>query len=85
MPTSTRRQAASRSQRYSEVSIGALSIDLAEGDDQQDGAEEGEEVDRDFDDDVTIDDAEADLNEAFGENGMSGVLMMRWKEGISTD
>jgi hypothetical protein len=85
MPTSTRRQAASRSQRYSEVSVGALSIDLAEGDDQQDGAEEGEEVDRDFDDDVTIDDAEADLNEAFGENGMSGVLMMRWKEGISTD
>jgi hypothetical protein len=85
MPTSTRRQAASRSQRYSEVSVGALSIDLAEGDDQQDGAEEGEEVDRDFDDDVTSDDAEADLNEAFGENGMSGVLMMRWKEGISTD
>jgi hypothetical protein len=85
MPTSTRRQAASRSQRYSEVSVGALSIDLAEGDDQQDGAEEGEEVDRDFDDDVTIDDAEADLNEAFGENGMSGVLIMRWKEGISTD
>lgn len=71
MPTSTRRQAASRNQRYSEVSVGALSIELAEEDDQQN--DHGEEADRDFDDEVTIDDAEAELNEAFGANGMPDV------------
>jgi hypothetical protein len=68
MPTSTRRQAASRSQRYSEVSVGALSIDLAEDDDQQDGHEE--EAGRDFDDEETIDNGEAELEDAFGANGM---------------
>lgn len=71
MPTSTRRQAASRSQRYSEVSVGALSLDLAEDDDQQDGPEE-EEAARDFDDEVTIEDGEAEHNEDFGANGMVG-------------
>lgn len=71
MPTSTRRQAASRSQRYSEVSVGALSIELAEEDDQQDGHEG--EASRDFDDEATIDDGEAELNEAFGANGMSAI------------
>jgi hypothetical protein len=48
MPTSTRRQAASRSQRYSEVSVGALSIDLAEEDDHQDVHGGQEEHNEDF-------------------------------------
>jgi len=75
MPTSTRRQAASRSQRYSEVSVGALSIDLAEDDDRQDvngGEDEDEDIARDFDDEVTIEDGDAEHNEDFGANGMSG-------------
>lgn len=75
MPTSTRRQAASRSQRYSEVSVGALSIDLAEEDDQQDlhgGQEHDEDIAPDFDDEVTIGDGDAEHNEDFGANGMSG-------------
>lgn len=67
MPTSTRRQAASRSQRYSEVSVGALSVDLAE-EGQQDVDEE--EAGPDFDDEVTIDDGEAELQEAFDVNGV---------------
>lgn len=67
MPTSTRRQAASRSQRYSEVSVGALSIDLAE-EGQQDLDEE--EAGRDFDDEVTIEDGDAELQEAFDVNGV---------------
>jgi hypothetical protein len=74
MPTSTRRQAASRSQRYSEVSVGALSIDLAEQDDHQDvhgGQEDDEGIARDFDDEVTIEDGDAEHNEDFGANGMS--------------
>lgn len=70
MPTSTRRQAASRSQRYSEVSVGALSVDLAE-EIQQDVEED--EAGHDFDDEVTIDDGEAELQEAFGENGMLAI------------
>jgi hypothetical protein len=71
MPTSTRRQAASRSQRYSEVSVGALSIDLAEDDDQHDAHEE--EAGRDFDDEETIDNGEAELEDGFGANGMPDV------------
>jgi hypothetical protein len=74
MPTSTRRQAASRSQRYSEVSVGALSIDLAEDDDQHDVHEE--EAGRDFDDEETIDNGEAELEDAFGVNGMPDVPMI---------
>lgn len=75
MPTSTRRQAASRSQRYSEVSVGALSVDLAE-EIQQDV--DDEEAGHDFDDEVTIDDGEAELQEAFGENGM----FTKWVEPV---
>jgi hypothetical protein len=74
MPTSTRRQAASRNQRYSEVSVGALSIDLAEDDDQQDGHEE--EAGRDFDDEETIDNGEAELEDGFGVNGTPDVPML---------
>jgi hypothetical protein len=76
MPTSTRRQAASRGQRYSEVSVGALSIDLAEENDHQDvheGGDEDEDVAPDFDDEVTIEDGEAEHDEDFGANGTSGV------------
>lgn len=75
MPTSTRRQAASRSQRYSEVSVGALSIDLAEEDDHQGlhgGQEDDQDIAPDFDDEVTIEDGDAEHNEDFGANGMPG-------------
>jgi hypothetical protein len=41
---------------------------LAEDDDQQDGHEE--EAGRDFDDEETIDNGEAELEDAFGANGM---------------
>lgn len=43
MPTSTRRQAASRSQRYSEVSAGALSEALAAEDDIPTQYEQGDD------------------------------------------
>ena len=75
MPTSTRRQAASRSQRYSEVSVGALSIDLAEDDDHQDvheGREDDDDIAPDYDDEVTIEDGDVEHNEDFGANGMFG-------------
>ena len=58
-----------------EVSVGALSIDLAEEDDHQDihgGQEDDEDIAPDFDDEVTIEDGEAEHNEDFGANGMSG-------------
>lgn len=77
MPTSTRRQAASRSQRYSEVNVGALSIDLAEDGDHQQvhrGHEDDDEIAPEFDDEVTIEDGDAEHNEDFGANGMFGEL-----------
>lgn len=75
MPTSTRRQAASHGQRYSEVSVGALSMDLAEEDDRQDvheGQGDDQDIAPDFDDEVTIEDGEAEHNEDFGANGTTG-------------
>jgi hypothetical protein len=87
MPTSTRRQAASRSQRYSEVSVGALSIDLAEDDDRQDvhgGEYEDEDIARDFDDEVTIEDGDAEHNEDFGANGVSSRLTLQLRQHLLT-
>jgi hypothetical protein len=67
MPTSTRRQAASRNQRYSEVSVGALSS-LHDEDAGQHEVHEDDEEEVDFEDEATIDDGEME-NEAFGANG----------------
>ena len=62
------------------MSVGALSIDLAEEDDHQDGygwEEEGEGIAPDFDDEVTIEDGDAEHNEDFGANGMSGEVTLQ--------
>lgn len=65
MPTSTRRQAASRNQRYSEVSAGALSDDLAGAEAHHDDPEEDLDV-QEYDEQETInDDDEADPNEGY--------------------
>lgn len=67
MPTSTRRQAASRSQRYSEVSVGALSS-LHDEEAGQHEVHEDEEDGEGLEDEATIDDGEGE-NGTFGANG----------------
>lgn len=64
MPTSTRRQAASRNQRYSEVSANALSDDLAGAEAHHDDPEEDLDA-QEYDEQETINDEEADQNEGY--------------------
>lgn len=70
MPTSTRRQAASRNQRYSEVSAGALSDDLAGAEAHHDDPEEDSDA-QEYNEQETINDEEADHNEGY----------LGWEEG----